>query len=52
MRTASNVATAKTIATEVGIDESPGNLLPEDKLTEIKALQPPWRHRHDRRRHQ
>lgn len=39
MLTGDNVATAKTIAAEAGIDESQGNLLPEDKLTEIKALQ-------------
>jgi Cd2+/Zn2+-exporting ATPase len=39
MLTGDNTATAKTIAAQAGIDESHGNLLPEDKLTEIKALQ-------------
>lgn len=39
MLTGDNTATAKTIAAEAGIDESQGNLLPEDKLAEIKALQ-------------
>ena len=39
MLTGDNTATAKTIAAEAGIDESQGNLLPQDKLTEIKALQ-------------
>ena len=33
MLTGDNVATAKTIAREAGIDEARGNLLPEDKLT-------------------
>ena len=39
MLTGDNTATARTIAAEAGIEESQGNLLPEDKLTEIKALQ-------------
>ena len=39
MLTGDNAATAKTIAAEAGIDESQGNLLPEDKLAEIQALQ-------------
>ena len=39
MLTGDNVATARTIAALAGIDESHGNLLPDDKLAEIKALQ-------------
>jgi len=39
MLTGDNMATARTIAAQAGIDESQGNLLPEDKLAEIKALQ-------------
>lgn len=39
MLTGDNEATAKTIAKEAGIDEAQGNLLPEDKLAAIKALQ-------------
>ena len=39
MLTGDNTATARTIAAEAGIEESQGNLLPEDKLIEIKALQ-------------
>ena len=39
MLTGDNVATAKTIASEAGIDDARGNLLPEDKLTVIKDLQ-------------
>ena len=39
MLTGDNVATAKTIASEAGIDDARGNLLPEDKLTVIKELQ-------------
>ena len=39
MLTGDNVATASTIASQAGIDEAQGNLLPEDKLTVIKALQ-------------
>ena len=39
MLTGDNVATARTIAALAGIDESHGNLLPEDKLAEIRALQ-------------
>ena len=39
MLTGDNTATARTIAAEAGIKESQGNLLPEDKLIEIKALQ-------------
>ena len=39
MLTGDNQATAQTIAGHAGIDEVQGSLLPEDKLTEIKALQ-------------
>ena len=39
MLTGDNVATAKTIASQAGIDDARGNLLPEDKLTVIKELQ-------------
>jgi len=39
MLTGDNQATAKAIAHEAGIDEARGNLLPEDKLEAIKALQ-------------
>jgi Cd2+/Zn2+-exporting ATPase len=39
MLTGDNIATAKTIASQAGIDEAQGNLLPEDKLAVIKALQ-------------
>lgn len=39
MLTGDNVATARAIATEAGLDESLGNLLPEEKLAEIKTLQ-------------
>ncbi len=39
MLTGDNTATARTIAAQAGIDEAQGNLLPEDKLAEIKALQ-------------
>ena len=39
MLTGDNIATAKTIASYAGIDEAQGNLLPEDKLAVIKALQ-------------
>ena len=39
MLTGDNVATAKTIASEAGIDDARGNLLPQDKLTVIKDLQ-------------
>lgn len=38
MLTGDNAATAKTIAAQAGIAEASGNLLPEDKLAEIKAL--------------
>ncbi|MEJ8850209.1 heavy metal translocating P-type ATPase [Variovorax rhizosphaerae] len=38
MLTGDNVATARTIAAQAGIDEVRGNLLPEDKLAEIKSL--------------
>ena len=37
--TGDNAATAKTIATQAGIDDAHGNLLPEDKLTAIQGLQ-------------
>ncbi|PXW96979.1 Cd2+/Zn2+-exporting ATPase [Sphaerotilus hippei] len=39
MLTGDNQATATAIAHEAGIDEAHGNLLPEDKLEAIKALQ-------------
>ncbi|WP_422823806.1 heavy metal translocating P-type ATPase [Variovorax robiniae] len=39
MLTGDNIATARTIASQAGIDEVRGNLLPEDKLREINALQ-------------
>ncbi len=39
MLTGDNTATAKTIAAQAGITEAQGNLLPEDKLTAIQALQ-------------
>jgi Cd2+/Zn2+-exporting ATPase len=39
MLTGDNQATATAIAHEAGIDEARGNLLPQDKLEAIKALQ-------------
>ncbi len=39
MLTGDNQATASAIAHEAGIDEARGNLLPQDKLDAIKALQ-------------
>jgi Cd2+/Zn2+-exporting ATPase len=39
MLTGDNTATAQTIATQAGIDDARGNLLPEDKLTAIEGLQ-------------
>jgi Cd2+/Zn2+-exporting ATPase len=39
MLTGDNVATAKTIAQQAGIEDARGNLLPEDKLIVIKDLQ-------------
>jgi Cd2+/Zn2+-exporting ATPase len=39
MLTGDNLATAKTIAQQAGIEDARGNLLPEDKLTLIKDLQ-------------
>ncbi|MEP7300521.1 MAG: heavy metal translocating P-type ATPase [Caldimonas sp.] len=39
MLTGDNSATAQSIARHAGIDESQGNLLPEDKLKAIEALQ-------------
>ena len=39
MLTGDNQATASAIAHEAGIDEARGNLLPQDKLEAIKALQ-------------
>ena len=39
MLTGDNVATAKAIAKQAGIDDARGNLLPEDKLAAIEALQ-------------
>jgi len=38
MLSGDNSATAKTIATAAGIDDAQGNLLPEDKLGEIRKL--------------
>lgn len=38
MLTGDNAATAQAIATEVGIDDVRGNLLPEDKLTAMTAM--------------
>lgn len=39
MLTGDNVATARAIASQAGVDDAQGNLLPEDKLTAIKGLQ-------------
>ena len=39
MLSGDNQATAEAIAREAGIDEARGNLLPEDKLAAIRALQ-------------
>jgi Cd2+/Zn2+-exporting ATPase len=39
MLTGDNAATAKTIAGQTGMEDARGNLLPEDKLDVIKALQ-------------
>lgn len=39
MLTGDNAATAKTIAREAGIDDARGDLLPEEKLSAIEALQ-------------
>lgn len=39
MLTGDNVATAKALAFQAGIDDARGNLLPEDKLTAIKDMQ-------------
>ena len=39
MLTGDNAATAKSIGTHAGIDDVRGNLLPEDKLAAVKALQ-------------
>jgi Zn2+/Cd2+-exporting ATPase len=39
MLTGDNQATATAIAHQAGIDEARGNLLPEDKLAAIKAMQ-------------
>ncbi|MEO7853259.1 MAG: heavy metal translocating P-type ATPase [Rubrivivax sp.] len=39
MLTGDNEATARAIATEAGIAEAQGNLLPDDKLAAIQALQ-------------
>ncbi len=39
MLTGDNIATAQAIAKEAGIDDARGNLLPEDKLAAIGALQ-------------
>ncbi|WP_374443169.1 heavy metal translocating P-type ATPase [Pseudomonas panipatensis] len=39
MLTGDNPHTASAIGQQVGIDEAHGNLLPEDKLNEVKALQ-------------
>lgn len=39
MLTGDNLATAKTVGAEAGIEEVNGNLLPEDKLQAIESLQ-------------
>ena len=39
MLTGDNQATAKAIATQAGIDDARGNLLPEDKLAAIEEMQ-------------
>ena len=39
MLTGDNVATAKAIAKQAGIDDARGNFLPEDKLAAIEELQ-------------
>jgi Cd2+/Zn2+-exporting ATPase len=39
MLTGDNAATAKTIGAHAGIDDVRGNLLPEEKLDAIKAMQ-------------
>ena len=39
MLTGDNVATAKAVAAQAGIDDARGNLLPEDKLAAIRQLQ-------------
>ncbi len=39
MLTGDNVATARAIARQAGIDDARGNLLPDDKLTVIEELQ-------------
>jgi Cd2+/Zn2+-exporting ATPase len=39
MLTGDNIATAKAIAKEAGIDDARGNLLPEDKLAAIEEMQ-------------
>ena len=39
MLTGDNQATATTIASDAGIEEARGNLLPEDKLVAVEALQ-------------
>ena len=39
MLTGDNIATAQTIARQAGIDDVRGNLLPEDKLAAIEAMQ-------------
>ncbi|MGL4734220.1 MAG: heavy metal translocating P-type ATPase [Enterovibrio sp.] len=38
MLTGDNSHTAEAIAKQVGVDEAQGNLLPEDKLTQVNAL--------------
>jgi len=44
MLTGDNPATARAIATRVGIDDARGNLLPEDKLAAIEELRAKYGH--------
>lgn len=44
MLTGDNLATAKAIAKQAGIDDARGNLLPEDKLAAIEEMQKQYGH--------